>query len=145
MIRRPKLVAAFAFAATLLIGCKSSETKSAPPEPPAANEGWDKPQVSRYSVHGEVVRLPLEGAPSRELVIRHERIPDFKGATGEVVGMDAMAMPFPLAPGVAVEGLEPGDKLTFEFAMDWPNNRYRIEKFQELPRDTVLEFGKGEK
>ncbi len=145
MIYRPNVIASLAIAAALLVGCKSGETKSAPPAPPAATEGWDLPHVSRYSVHGEVVRLPLEGAPTRELVIRHERIPDFKGAGGDVVGMDAMAMPFPLAPEVAVEQLEVGDKLTFEFAMDWQNNRYRIEKIQELPRDTVLDFSKGGK
>lgn len=127
-----------ALLATSLLGaCRKSETQT---EAPAAAEDWNRPEVIRYDVRGEVLRLPVEGAFAEEIVIRHETIADFKDADGEVVGMKAMSMPFPIQKGVSLEGIAPGDKVAFRFAMDWPNNRYQLESIQKLPDDTVLEF-----
>lgn len=125
----------------LLAACKKGESTGASAEPPAATEGWDKSHVSRYTVRGEVIRLPIEGAHAAEMVIRHEEIPDFKGAGGDVVGMKAMAMPFPIKQGLSLAGIEPGDKVRFSFAMDWQNNRYQLESIEKLPAETELQFG----
>ena len=45
------------------------------------------------------LRLPDPADPQHEIWIRHEAIPDFTSDEGQVVGMDAMTMPFALAEG----------------------------------------------
>jgi Cu/Ag efflux protein CusF len=87
----------------------------------------------RYTVRGEVVRLE-----AGELSIRHEAIPDFVDRSGAAVGMRAMVMPFPVAKGVSLDGIQPGDKVRFRFAMDWERNRMEIEQLEELPEETRL-------
>jgi Cu/Ag efflux protein CusF len=118
-------------ALTLAVSCRDG----AAPERPAA-----RAEARRYTVRGEVVRVSPPGAAAAELSIRHEAIPDFADRTGAVVGMAAMVMPFPVAPGVSLAGVEPGDKVRFRFAMDWEQNRMQIEAVEELPRDTALQF-----
>lgn len=129
-----KTVAALT-AAVLLLGCKG--------EQPAGPAKPDARAADVYTLRGELVRLAAEGSKPAELSIRHEAIPDFKNAAGEVVGMQPMVMPFAVGPAVSIDGLEPGDKIRFRFTMDWPNNALRIESIEELPRDTALDFGHG--
>jgi Cu/Ag efflux protein CusF len=121
--------------AVLLLGCKGEQPAS-PPAPAAR-------AADVYTLRGEVVRLPAAGAKPAELSIRHEAIPDFKNAAGEVVGMQPMVMPFAVGPTVSLDGIEPGDKIRFRFTMDWPKNALQIESIEELPRDTALDFGHG--
>jgi len=134
--RRPPL-AALALA-VLLAGCRDGGSPAAGPAPAAP-----APDVHRYTLRGEIVRLPAPAPAARELSIRHEPIPDFKNSSGAVVGMGAMVMPFGVAPAVPLDGLEPGDKIRFRFAMDWANNTSQIESIEELPRDTALDFAGG--
>lgn len=94
----------------------------------------------RYTVRGEVVRVAAPDAPP-SLSLRHEAIPDFADGKGAVVGMSAMVMPFAVAPGVSLAGIEPGDKVRFRFVMDWQRNAMEIEQVEELPKDTALDFG----
>lgn len=108
-----------------LVSCRGAPSAAAPP---------------RYTVRGEVVRVPAR--PEGELVVRHEAIPTFADRTGAVVGMDAMVMPFPIAPGVALAGLAPGDKIAFTFSVDWAQGRYAIERVERLPPATALTLGK---
>ena len=73
-----------------------------PPAPPAG-------AVESYAMRGEVVRMPAQA--THEIVIRHEAVPDFRDDRGQVVGMEAMTMPFSLAPDLpasATEGLNNG-------------------------------------
>ena len=93
----------------------------------------------RYTVRGEVVRIAAAETPP-SLSLRHEAIPDFADASGAVIGMSAMVMPFPVAQGVSLAELEPGDKVRFTFVMDWQRNAMRIERIEELPRDTALDL-----
>lgn len=102
---------------------------------PARASGGD-----RYVVRGQIVRMPEPGA-APTLSIRHEAIPSFRDRTGAVVGMVPMVMPFPVAEGVSLDRLAPGDKIRFRFAMDWRNGRNEIESVEKLPPETVLEFG----
>jgi hypothetical protein len=68
-------------------------------------------EVYHYTVRGEVRALPGAGHARNEIVVKHEAIPEYRDETGKVVGMDAMTMPFYLAPGVSADGLKVGDKV----------------------------------
>jgi Cu/Ag efflux protein CusF len=127
-----RTAAALGLVLAVLPGCRES---GAPAGPPPA-------QMQRYTVRGEVVRLPEPGAPVREVSIRHEAISDFQDRTGAVVGMQPMVMPFRVGSGVSLAGLEPGDRIGFRFAVDWSANRMEIESIEKLPRDTALDFGR---
>jgi hypothetical protein len=119
-----------------LLALAACSDRGAPPAPQAAARGGD-----RYTVRGEVVRVPQPGATERELSIRHEAIPEFKTASGTAVGMKPMVMPFSVAASVPLEGLAAGDKIRFRFVMDWKNNASEIEHVEKLPPETALDFG----
>ena len=72
-----------------------------------------------YKVTGEIVRMPGAGSASREVFIRHEKIPDFVDIDGSVVGMEAMTMPFPVAEGIKLDEFKVGDKVAFNYHFDW--------------------------
>ena len=98
--------------------------------------------VHRYEVRGEIVRLPDPERPEASpMMIRHERIPDFKDSEGRVVGMNAMVMPFPAARGLSLEGLAPGDPVEIVFTVQWtPTTRFEVESVEALPPGTPLDF-----
>ena len=123
---RTRLAAAIASALLVALGCRGDRA------PAAAGE------ARRYTVRGEVVRLP---GSDREMLIRHEAIPDFVDHQGKTVGMDSMTMPFPVDPSVSLAGIEAGDKVRFRFRMDWAKNAYAVESIEELPASTPLEIG----
>lgn len=75
--------------------------------------------TATYSTRGTIEALPDPSRRGSLLQIHHERIADFKSRDGAVVGMNEMVMPFPLAPGVTTDGLAVGDRVEFEFAVDW--------------------------
>jgi Cu/Ag efflux protein CusF len=93
-----------------------------------------------YTVRGQIAQLPDPAKPSATLQIKHEAIDDFAGRDGSL-GMDSMTMPFPLAPGVSLEGLAVGDIVEFVFELDWSASpTYRVTRIAELPADTALVF-----
>lgn len=100
--------------------------------------GDASPAARRYTVRGEVVKLPPP-----QLVLRHEAIPDFVDASGKVTGMRSMAMPFDLAPGTTVQGVAPGDPVEVVLAVDWTRPSIAIERVRKLPAGTVLRLGAG--
>lgn len=99
------------------------------------------PPDASYTVRGEIVRLPP--APGGEILIRHEAIPDFRGMNGEIVGMDAMTMPFPLAPEAKLDGLAVGDRVEFLLELRWQDARspVAVARIAKLPAGTALDFG----
>jgi hypothetical protein len=103
---------------------------------PPAGEGG-----RAYRVRGEVVALPSPVAAGMQVLVRHEAIDDFVDATGKVVGMDAMVMPFDVAPQVAAKDLAVGDKVEIRFSMDWKGPRLRVDRIERLPPGTALRFG----
>ena len=111
--------------------CSGGEKKA--PEP--------GPGARRYTFRGEIVRLPEAGARKREILLRHERIPDFVNAQGKTVGMDAMVMPFEVGPGASLDGVQVGDKVEVRLAVDFSGPALRLELVKELPPETVLELG----
>jgi Cu/Ag efflux protein CusF len=97
--------------------------------------------VRRYTVRGEVVRLPEK--PGGDLMLRHEPIDDFVDGSGIVVGMDSMVMPFQVAADASLEGLAVGDKTEVVLEVDWAHGGYRLERVKKLPPETQLRFGKA--
>ena len=93
-------------------------------------------RVDSYTVRGQIVSLP--GAGGVPMQIAHEEIPDFKNREGEEVGMETMTMPFPIAEGVSLEGIESGDPVEFSFEVSWQPTRLEIIEISELPADTSL-------
>ncbi len=112
--------------ATGLAGCS--------PPPPRGD-------VHRYTVRGEVAALPRPGQPGSELLIHHEPVPDFVDAEGESVVMESMTMPFPLADGVSLGGIDRGDKVEMTFEVRWNGAPpLQVTAIRELPPDTRLNF-----
>lgn len=123
-MRTPTVSLVLSVLCLLVAACAPS---AAPPTPAA-----------QYQVRGEILRLPEPSA--RELVIRHESIPSFRDESGKVVGMEAMTMPFTLAPEVAVEGLAVGDRIEFTLEVRWddPKRFALVTRLAKLPEGTRL-------
>jgi Cu/Ag efflux protein CusF len=98
-------------------------------------------ELRRYSVRAEIVQLPDPRSRNPELTVRHEAIDEFADASGAVVGMDAMVMPFGIGPSVSLAGLAVGDKVEVLIAVDWSRPAFGIERLRKLPEDTALHFG----
>ena len=96
--------------------------------------------VETYAMRGESVRLPSPQSP--EIAIRHEAVSGFRDESGKVVGMEAMTMPFGLAPGVDIAGLAPGDRVAFTLEMRWKatSDIVRISRLEKLPAGTRLSW-----
>jgi Cu/Ag efflux protein CusF len=97
--------------------------------------------VDIYETRGVVVRVPDPADPLSNLAIRHEAIDDFRSIDGEVVGMGSMSMPFPLADGVELGAIAPGDKVAFTLEVEWEGEPpYRVSRIEKLPAETELDF-----
>lgn len=123
-----------------LIACEEHEPpphagpRSAPPP--------IKPPTAVYTVRGTVDQIPIDGEPQTEFRVHHEAIDNFKNQSGLVVGMSAMTMPFPLGPGVRLDGVGVGDHVELTFAIWWDQEapEYHITRLRKLPAETKLEF-----
>jgi hypothetical protein len=94
-----------------------------------------------YTVRAQVVGLPDPANPGTGLTLNHEAIDEFVDRSGEVVGMDPMSMPFPVAEGVSLDGIEVGDVVEVELRVDWGGDpEVAITGVRELPRGTKLDF-----
>lgn len=90
-----------------------------------------------YTVRAQVVQPP----DANGLYIYHEAIDDWVSRDGKVEGMDTMAMPFPVAKGVPLEGIQANDKVEVTLHVDYDAERpFEITEVRELPADTRLEF-----
>jgi len=137
--------------ATSVVACSGGEpdpTGEPDPagEPAAESAGSGDAEAAasrarRYEVRGQIVRVPDPTDRLSDLVIRHEPIADFEGIDGAKVGMSSMAMPFPVAPGVTLADIAPGDKVAFTLEVDWQADpAYRITRLEKLAAETELEF-----
>lgn len=94
-----------------------------------------------YTVRGVVEKLPQAGGQDRDLYIHHAPIPDFRDEHGKVVGMRSMTMPFPVAEGVSLAGLAPGDPVEFTFAISWKQPAgYQVVRIRKLPAGAAVDF-----
>ena len=129
---RAYIVLAACLIAVLGVGCSESSSKPKATAPEAV-----------YTVRGRIVSLPSKDKPASSLQIEHEAIDNFVGMDGKL-GMSSMTMPFPLAPGVSVDGLAVGDIVEFTFEVRWKSQpRSQTTRIVKLPPETALHFGKA--
>ena len=94
-----------------------------------------------YRVRGILQSLPDPQTGAGRLRIRHEAIPDLIGQSGEVEGMAAMTMPFPVADEVDLAGFAVGDVVRFELLVDWQAARpVAVTAIEKLAPETELIF-----
>lgn len=94
-----------------------------------------------YTVRGQVVLLPDPGNPGTGLTLNHEAVDQFVDRSGEVVGMDPMSMPFPIAKNLSLEGIRVGDLVEFKLHVDWGGDpEVEITEIHKLPANTKLVF-----
>ncbi len=99
----------------------------------------EKPTAGRdYTVRAQVVQPP---DAATGLYIYHEAIDDWVSRDGKMDGMDPMAMPFPVAQGVPLAGIQANDKVEVTLHVDWEAEApVEITRVRELPPDTKLTF-----
>jgi len=98
-------------------------------------------EVHSYDIRGEIVELPDPGDPLSGLYIHHEAVDGWVSMEGEVVGMDSMTMPFPVADDLSFEGIEAGDKVTFTLQVAYDGDpTFQVTRVEKLPDDTELDF-----
>ena len=98
-----------------------------------------------YRVRGLVRQLPAPNKTHGDVLVKHEAIPSFKDADGNIVGMETMSMPFPLADIALLTGVEVGDKVDMEFEVNWHGgNPLRVTAIEKLPEGTSLAFEDAE-
>jgi hypothetical protein len=125
-------IALFAVAIAAFAGCKKDENKGS-----GETKGSGEAELASYTVRGKVIELP--GAEIETMAIHHEAIPNFVAATGKQQPMMAMEMPFGLAEGLDLSGIEPGDIVELRFDVDFERRPpLRIVEIRELPADTEL-------
>lgn len=91
-----------------------------------------------YTVRGLLVQPP---GVSSSVYVYHEAIDDWVGRDGQMEGMDAMAMSYPVAKGVSLEGLQANDKVELTVHADWRSDTpVEITRIRKLPSDTKLDF-----
>jgi Cu/Ag efflux protein CusF len=94
-----------------------------------------------YTTRGQVVQLPDPANPGTGLTLNHEAIDQFMDRQGEIVGMDPMSMPFPVAKDLSLEGLQVGDVVELKLHVDWGGDpEVEIVELRELPAGTRLDF-----
>ncbi len=97
-----------------------------------------------YTVRGVVERLPQAGGTDDGLYIHHAAIPGFRDEHGKVVGMMSITMPFPVAVGVSLAGIAPGDAVEFTFAVARKHpTGYEVVRIRKLPAGTAVDFNPG--
>ena len=94
-----------------------------------------------YTVRGQVIQLPDPANPGTGLTLNHEAVDQFVDRTGEVVGMDPMSMPFPVAKNLSLAGIQVGDVVEFKLYVDWGGDpAVEITGIRKLPAGTQLVF-----
>ena len=97
-----------------------------------------------YVIRGEVISVPQSGKPGTGFIVKHEPIDNFRDASGRIVGMNTMGMPFTPGKGVLLEGIQPGDKIEMRWVVQWnPEAKEYVESMRKLPAETQLRFGKA--
>jgi Cu/Ag efflux protein CusF len=127
---------AIATAALAPCGCSKKQAEPADAQAPTAE----------YTVRGRIEGLPDPARPASALQIHHEPIPEFKSNWANLPdGMNEMSMSFPLAPGVALDGLKIGDAVEFTFSVRYDATSgspagYHVVRIAALPPGTSLQI-----
>lgn len=143
-MKRPALIVLIA-PALLLTACRD---ESPAPQASSATESAVVRDDAYTGILGVVTSLPSPGSDRAELRIHHEHIPTFRTKEGEinvtadgVPGMKSMVMPFPVAEGLDVSSLQVGDKVRFDFTVQWGGTPpWQITAFEVLDPETEIDF-----
>lgn len=85
-----------------------------------------------------MIGLPKAGDPSSAFTLFHEDINEWMRPDGGK-GMHAMMMPFPLAKGVSLEGIDVGDKVEVSVRQYKSGPiPYEVLTIRKLPSNTAL-------
>ena len=104
-------------------------------------KGKDSSSGRTYTTRGQVVQLPDPANPGTGLTLNHEAVDQFVDRQGELVGMDPMSMPYPVAKDVSLEGIQVGDVVEFKWHVDWDAEpSAEIIGVRKLPAGTKLDF-----
>ena len=99
-------------------------------------------QANTYTVRGRVLEMPA--VPGGEIRLEHEAVHGFVDFRGDIVGMDAMTMSFPLAEGAGGD-IVAGDIVAFDLQVDWNAEPLStVTHLEKLPPDTELIFDRAE-
>ena len=95
-----------------------------------------------YLIRGEVISVPQADKRGTEFIVKHEPIDNFRNASGQIVGMSTMGMPFTPGKDVLLDGIKPGDKIEMSWVLQWkPEAKEYVESVRKLPIETQLRFG----
>ena len=112
--------------AIITAGCSDGQRNDQPAE--AASD------ARMYVIRGEVISVPQAGKPGTQFIVKHEPIDNYRDASGRIVGMDTMGMPFTPGKGVSLEGISPGDKIEMRWIIQWkPEAKEYVESLRKLP------------
>jgi Cu/Ag efflux protein CusF len=92
-----------------------------------------------YHMRGEIKALGT--TPEGDITIHHEAVPEFRNTLDQVEPMGSMTMPFEVKKGVSLEGLKVGDKIAFDWEVNWDAEVHEVTAISKLPAGTVLTFG----
>lgn len=139
-VREKRMMRAFVIVAMLgaiiAAGCSDGQRNDQPEG--AAGD------AQMYVVRGEVISVPQAGMPGTQFIVKHEPIDNFRDASGQIVGMNTMGMPFTPGEGVSLEGITPGDKIELRWVLQWkPEAKEYVESVRKLPEGTQLRFDKA--
>jgi len=135
-MRRWTFAALLCTAAALGAASSACSDEHAEEAPAAATS----PPDQSYTVRGRIVHVSRPEGPDTEVSLHHEAIDAFVSRDGEVVGMDAMTMPFSVAAGVPVSDLAAGDVVEVHFEVRWNGgDMLTITRLRKLPAETVIE------
>jgi hypothetical protein len=138
--------------ALALPACDRSETPAASQSTDAASTASAASKTVRSDVYegirGIVVSLPAPGSAKPEMRIHHEHISTFRTKDGDisiaadgVPGMKSMVMPFPVPEDLDVSSLSAGDKIAFDFVVQWGGAPpWQITAFEKLDPETEIDF-----
>ena len=128
-------MAAALIAAVTLVGCSKPAATPAPAAPPAAESAA---RTDVYTTRGEVLAVKADGSAK----VRHEAMPSFKDADGNVLGMKPMAMTFRPSPGASFADYKPGDKIEMKMTVKMPEYDTTVAPVKKLPADTELDYSR---
>ena len=135
MLRISNSIILALLAGVSIAGCSKPAAKPVPAAPPAAASAE---RTDVYTTRGEVLALNPDGSAK----VRHEAMPTFKDADGNVLGMKPMAMVFRPSPGASFSDYKPGDKIEMKISIKMPDYDTTAAPVKKLPADTALDYSR---
>ncbi|MDF1810392.1 MAG: copper-binding protein [Phycisphaerales bacterium] len=162
---RTLILASLALSSTLFLSACSESTTPTSSEAPSnshddhaghdhAGHDHDAPDPNAApdiyeNILGEITMIPIENDPTTELKIRHQQIPNFKTKDGTIninskgiAGMASMTMPFPLAQDLPFNDFAIGDKVSFDFQVNWSGTgpAWEVTRIEKIDQSIEIDY-----